>query len=163
MIKSTYIMSILLFFPALLIQTTIIPLLAIENVIPDLVIIILVYYAISQNQIYGTVLGFIYGFLFDIITGSLLGSTMIAKTIAGFTAGYFSSENKQDQYLIPYNFALIVLLTSLIESTITAFFSSVSFNTNIFMLFIQYSIFPSLYTSTIALVGMIFYPKRRLF
>jgi rod shape-determining protein MreD len=163
MIKPAYIISILLFFPVLLIQTTVVPLIAIENVIPDLVIIILVYYSISQNQIYGTVLGFIYGFLFDIITGSLLGSTMIAKTIAGFSAGYFSSENKRDQYLISYNFALIVLMASLIDSTINAFFSSVSFNTNIFILFIQYALFPSLYTSTIALMGMIFYPKRRLF
>lgn len=163
MIKPAYIISILLFFPVLLIQTTVVPLIAIENVIPDLVIIILVYYSISQNQIYGTVLGFIYGFLFDIITGSLLGSTMISKTIAGFSAGYFSSENKRDQYLISYNFALIVLMASLIDSTINAFFSSVSFNTNIFILFIQYALFPSLYTSTIALMGMIFYPKRRLF
>lgn len=163
MIKPAYIISILLFFPVLLIQTTVVPLIAIENVIPDLVIIILVYYSISQNQIYGTVLGFIYGFLFDIITGSLLGSTMIAKTIAGFSAGYFSSENKRDQYLISYNFALIVLMASLIDSTINAFFSSVSFNTNIFILFIQYALFPSLYTSTIALMGMIFYPQRRLF
>lgn len=163
MIKPAYIISILLFFPLLLVQTTVIPLIAIENVIPDLIIIILVYYAISQGQIYGTVLGFIYGFLFDIITGSLLGSTMIAKTVAGFTAGYFSSENKRDQYLISYNFALIVLMASLIESTISAFFSSVSFNTNIFILFIQYALFPALYTTTIALMGMIFYPKRRLF
>ena len=163
MIKPAYIISILLFFPLLLVQTTVIPLIAIENVIPDLIIIILVYYAISQGQIYGTVLGFIYGFLFDIITGSLLGSTMIAKTIAGFTSGYFSSENKRDQYLISYNFSLIVLMASLIESTISAFFSSVSFNTNIFILFIQYALFPALYTTTIALMGMIFYPKRRLF
>ncbi|GIK23164.1 MAG: rod shape-determining protein MreD [Ignavibacteriota bacterium] len=163
MIKPAYILSFVLFFPLLLIQTTIIPLVAIDTIIPDLIIIILVYYSITQGQIYGTVLGFIYGFLFDIITGSLLGSTMISKTIAGFTAGYFSSENKRDQYLISYNFALIVLLASLIESTISAFFSSVSLNTNIFILFIQYALFPALYTSSIALLGMIFYPKRRLF
>ena len=163
MIRPAYIISIILFFPVLLIQTTVVPLIAIENVIPDLIIIILVYYSITQSQIYGTVLGFTYGFLFDIITGSLLGSTMIAKTIAGFSAGYFSSENKRDQYLISYNFALIVLMASLIDSTISALSSSVSFNTNIFLLFIQYALFPSLYTSTIALMGMIFYPKRRLF
>lgn len=163
MIKPAYIISLLLFFPLLLVQTTVVPLVAIDNVIPDLIIILLVYYSITQGQIYGTVLGFIYGFLFDIITGSLLGSTMIAKTVAGFTAGYFSSENKRDQYLISYNFALIVLLASLIDSTINAFFSSVSFNTNIFLLFIQYALLPALYTAAIGLLGMIFYPKRRLF
>ncbi|MEO8230663.1 MAG: rod shape-determining protein MreD [Ignavibacteriota bacterium] len=163
MIKPQYIISILLFFPLLLVQTTIVPFLAIDTVIPDLILILLVYYAITQGQIYGTILGFIYGFLFDIITGSLLGSTMIAKTMAGFTAGYFSSENKQDQYLISYNFALIVMLSSLIDSTINAFFSSINFTSNIFIIFFQYALLPTIYTAAIALMGMIFYPKKRLF
>ncbi|MBK7629570.1 MAG: rod shape-determining protein MreD [Ignavibacteriales bacterium] len=163
MIKPQYIISFLLFFPFLLIQTTIIPLLAIDTVIPDLILILLVYYSITQGQIYGSILGFIYGFLFDIITGSLLGSAMIAKTFAGFAAGYFSSENKQDQYLISYNFALIVMLSSFIDSTISAFFASLNFTSNIFMIFFKYALLPAIYTSAIALMGMIFYPKKRLF
>ncbi len=163
MIRPQYIISILLFFPLLLIQTTVIPLIAIDTVIPDLILILLVYYSITQGQIYGSVLGFVYGFLFDIITGSLLGSAMIAKTLAGFTAGYFSSENKQDQYLISYNFALIVLVSSLVDSTINAFFSAINFTSNIFLLFFQYALLPAIYTSAIALMVMIFYPKRKSF
>ena len=139
MIKPQYIISILLFFPLLLVQTTIVQLLAIDTVIPDLILILLVYYSISQ------------------------GSEMIAKTMAGFTAGYFSSENKRDQYLISYNFALIVLLASLIDSTINAFFSSITFTSNIFLLFFQYALLPAIYTAAIALMGMIFYPKRKMF
>jgi rod shape-determining protein MreD len=162
-IKSEYLISFLLFFPLLLIQTTIVPLLSIDTVIPDLILILLIYFSITQGQIYGSVLGFVYGFLFDIITGSLLGSTMIAKTMAGFTAGYFSSENKRDQYLVSYNFALIVLLSSLVDSTINAFFTSINFAANIFLLFFQYALLPSIYTAAIALMGMIFYPKRKLF
>lgn len=161
--KPQYIISILLFFPLLLIQTTVVPLLAIDTVFPDLIIILLVYYSITQGQIYGTVLGFIYGFLFDIITGSLLGSTMIAKTLAGFTAGYFSSDNKRDQYLVAYNFALIVLLSSLIDSTVNAFFTSMNFTSNILLIFFQFALLPAIYTAAIALMGMIFYPKRKMF
>lgn len=163
MIKPQYIISILLFFPLLLIQTTVVPLLAIDTVIPDLILILLVYYSITQGQIYGSVLGFVYGFLFDIITGSLLGSAMIAKTLAGFTAGYFSSENKRDQYLISYNFALIVLVSSLVDSTINAFFSAINFTSNIFLIFFQYALLPAIYTAAIALMAMIFYPKRKSF
>lgn len=163
MIKQHYIFSLILFFPLLFIQTTIIPFIAIDNVIPDLILILLVFYSISQGQIYGSVLGFIYGFLFDIITGSLLGSAMIAKTLAGFTAGYFSSENKKDQYLVSYNFALIVLLSSLIDSTVNAFFSSINFTANIFMIFFQHALLPSIYSASIALMAMIFYPKRKMF
>jgi rod shape-determining protein MreD len=163
MIKSEYIISILIFIPVLFIQTTIMPLVSIGGVIPDLILIILVYYGITQGQIYGTVLGFIYGFLFDLITGSLLGSSMVAKTLAGFTAGYFTSENKRDQYLISFNFSLIVLLCSLVDSTIYSFFSAVDFSLSIFTMFFQHSLLPSIYTTALGLVLMIFYPKRKIF
>ncbi len=163
MIKLPYILSIVLFFPILLIQITVVPLLSISGVIPDLIIILLVYYSITQGQIYGSVLGFIYGFLFDIITGGLIGSTMFSKTLAGFVAGYFSSENKIDNYLIAYNFGLIVFLCSFIDSTINIFFSSLDFDTSLFVLFIEHSLFPALYTAAIALMVIIFYPKRRSF
>ncbi len=163
MIKTQYIISIVLFFPLLLIQTTVIPLVAIDTVIPDLILILLVYYSINEGQIYGSILGFVYGFLIDIITGTTLGSAMIAKTLAGFTAGYFSSENKKDQYLVSYNFGLIVLLSSLIDSTINAFFSSINFTSNIFVLFFHYGLLPAIYTASVGLMLMIFYPKRRAF
>ncbi len=163
MIKPQYILSIILFFPVLLIQITVVPLLSINSVIPDFILILLVYYSITQGQIYGSVLGFIYGLLFDIITGSLIGSTMIAKILAGFTAGYFSAENKRDQYLIPYNFALIVLLSGIIDSTVNTFFSSVEFNTNIIFIFFEHALLPAIYSAAIALMIMIFYPRRKNF
>jgi len=163
MIKTPYILSIVLFFPLLLIQTTITPLIAISDVLPDVIIILLVYYSISEGQIYGTVLGFIYGFLIDIITGTTLGSSMIAKTVAGFTAGYFSSENKREQNLIFYNFAMIVLLSALIDSVINAFFSSVNFTSSLFLIFFQYSLLPSIYTAFTSLVFMVFFRKRRAY
>ncbi len=163
MIKPQYILSIILFFPVLLIQITVVPLLSISSVIPDFILILLVYYSITEGQIYGSVLGFIYGLLFDIITGSLIGSTMIAKILAGFTAGYFSSENKSDQYLIPYNFALIVLLSGIIDSTVNTFFSSVEFNANIIFIFFEHALLPAIYSAAIALMIMIFYPRRKNF
>lgn len=163
MIKLQHILSFILFFPILLIQITVVPLLSVGGVIPDLIIILLVYYSITQGQIYGSVLGFIYGFLFDIITGSLLGSTMISKTLAGFIAGYFSSENKRDNYLVSYNFALIVLLCSLVDSTINTIFTSIDFNTSLIVLFVEHSIFPAIFTSAIGFMAMIFYPKRKNF
>ncbi len=126
MIRSHHIISIILFFPLLFIQTTIIPFIAIDTVIPDLILILLVYYSITQGQIYGSVLGFVYGFLIDIITGTTLGSAMIAKTLAGFTAGYFSSENKKDQYF-PNLFIYIIYLSFFL----IIFNSSITFIINI--------------------------------
>jgi len=151
------------FFAVLLVQITVIPLIAIAGVIPDLVLITLVYYSISRDQFYGTVLGASYGFFIDLITGSLLGSSMLSKTIAGFTAGYFSTETKKEINISTYIFSLIVFICALIDSIIFSFFSAFDVQTNIFKLLFEQALLPSLYTAVVSIL-FIFSPfKRRKF
>ena len=151
------------FFAVLLVQLTVIPLIAIAGVIPDLVLISLVYYSISRDQFYGTVLGASYGFFIDLITGSLLGSSMLSKTIAGFTAGYFSTETKKEINISTYIFSLIVFICALIDSIIFSFFSAFDVQTNIFKLLFGQALLPSLYTAVVSIL-FIFSPfKRRKF
>ena len=158
----SYIIPIIYFFIVLLLQTTVINLISVNYVIPDLILILLVFYTIKNNQIYGMVLGFIFGFLFDIITGSLLGSSVISKTICGFTAGYFSNENKRDVYLKSYAFPLIVLLCGIIDSFVYSFFSSSNLNSNFMINMLQQGVFPGLYTAAISIIVLLFIPKRRI-
>ena len=148
------------FFAVLLIQLTVIPLIAIAGVIPDLVLISLVYYSISRDQFYGTVLGGTYGVFLDLITGSLLGSSMLSKTIAGFTAGYFSTETKKEINITTYIFSLIVFICALIDSIIFSFFSAFDVQTNIFKLLFEQALLPSLYTAMVSVL-FIFSPFRR--
>jgi len=150
----------LTFFLVLLIQITVIPLIKLAGVIPDFILIILVYYSITRGQLYGTVLGATYGFLVDLISGNLLGTSMIAKTIAGFSAGYFSSETKRDININTYNFALIVLLCAMIDSVIFSFFSAFDIQTNVFTLLFEQALLPSLYTGVVSIL-FIFFPFRR--
>lgn len=158
--KKEYYFPFIIFIPLLLIQTTLVNFISINNVVPDLILILLVYYTIKNNQIYGTVLGFILGFLFDIITGSLLGSSMISKTIAGFTAGYFSDENKRDLYLKGYGFPLVVLLCGIIDSTVFSFFSTTDYSSGILLLLLMQGILPGIYSSVMSILLIVFLPRR---
>lgn len=160
--KTSYIFSVVLFLPILILQTTVVPLISIGGVVPDLILILLVYYSITEGQIYGTVLGFFYGLVFDLVTGTLLGSTMISKTVAGFVAGYFSSENKIDTYLIFFNFGLITLLSALTDSLIFAFFSAFDISSNLLQIFFQNAFLPAFYTAILSMIIIIFVPKRRI-
>lgn len=160
--KTQYLISILLFFPLLVIQTTLVSLISVNGVVPDLILILLVFYAVRNGQIYGTILGFVYGFLFDLITGSLLGSAMLSKTIAGFIAGYFSNENKREVYLKSYIFSLIVLLCTLVDTIVYSFFSAIDLSKSILVLFFEQAMLPALYTAVISILVSIFYPRRRL-
>jgi rod shape-determining protein MreD len=161
-IRTEYITAVLLFFPLLIIQITIVPLIAINGVIPDLIIILLVYYTLQFGQIEGAVLGFAYGLFYDLITGGLLGSSMLSKALTGFIAGYFFNENKKDIYLKSYLFPLIVLLGSTIDSFILSFFSTIELNTNVLGLFIQQGLLPGIYTAIFSIIVVIFYPRRSL-
>lgn len=158
--RTEYYYPLLIFIPLLIIQTTIINFISINNIVPDLILILLVYYTIRNNQIYGTVMGFIFGFLFDLITGSLIGSTMISKTICGFTAGYFSNENKRDLYLKGYAFPLIVLLCGIIDSTVFSFFSTADYSSGILLLLLMQGILPGVYTAVLSILLIVFLPKR---
>jgi rod shape-determining protein MreD len=160
--KYQLIFPILLFIPLLIIQTTVIPLFAVYNAVPDLILILLVFYSISYGQIFGTFLGFGYGFLFDLITGSLLGSAMLSKTMTGFIAGYFSNENKRDLYLRSYIFSFIVFLCAVVDSIVYSFFSSAELQRNFLLLFFEQGLLPGLYTSVISIIVFIFLPARRL-
>ena len=158
----SYILPIFFFFIVLLLQTTVVNLISINYIVPDLILILLVFYSIKNNQIFGMVLGFIFGFLFDIITGSLLGSSVISKTISGFTAGYFSNENKREIYLKSYAFPLIVLLCGIIDSFVYSFFSSSNLNSNFMLIMLQQGIFPGVYTSAISIIVLFYMPKKSI-
>jgi len=158
--KFFYISPFLVFFFVLLVQVTIIPLISIAGIVPDIILVTLVYYSISREQLYGTVLGAFYGLSVDLITGSLLGSAMLAKTIAGFIAGYFSSETKRDHNISSFNFTIIVFLCALIDSIIFAFFSAFDLNTNLITLLFEHALLPSLYTALFSIL-FIFFPFRR--
>jgi rod shape-determining protein MreD len=160
--KIEYIFAVLLFFPLLIIQTTIVPLIAINGVIPDLIIILLAFYTLKLGQLHGTILGFIYGFLFDLITGGLIGSSMLSKTLTGFITGYFYNENKKDIYLKSLIFPLIVLLASTVDSFILSFFSTADLNTSITTFFIEQGILPGIYTAVFSIIVIVFYPRRRI-
>lgn len=163
MMRALYIFAIILFFPLLLLQSTLIPLISIVGVIPDLILILLVYFTLRMGQIHGTVLGFIYGFLLDMITGNIFGSAMIAKTISGFVTGYFYNENKLDIYFKSAAFSLIVLLSSTIDSFIFSFFSSVELEKSILLRFFEQGMFPGIYTAVISLILVMFHPRRNPF
>lgn len=160
--KIKYIIPLFIFIPVVLIQLTVIPFVSIQEVVPDLLLIAVVYFSIAYGQIFGTITGSSYGLLYDLISGNLVGSNMLSKTVAGFIAGYFSGETKRDKYLYTYSFTIIVFLSALIDSVIFSFFSVIDFNTNFLMSLSNHALMPSIYTSLVSILVVVA-PYRRAF
>jgi rod shape-determining protein MreD len=158
--KIKYFIPFIILIPIVIIQLTVIPLISIEEIAPDLLLIALVYYSISYGQLFGTSAGAVYGLIFDLTTGSLIGSSMLAKTVAGFTAGYFSSEASREKYLYTYALCFVVFLCSLVNSIIFSFFSVIDFNTNFINVLFNHSMLPSIYTALLSVLVVIVPHKR---
>jgi len=107
--KIKYFIPLFIFIPVVLIQLTVIPFVSIQDVVPDLLLITVVYFSILNGQIFGTITGASYGLIYDLISGNLIGGNMLSKTVAAFIAGYFSAETKRDKYLYTYSFTIVVL------------------------------------------------------
>jgi len=160
--KLKYIVPLFVFIPVVLIQLTVIPFVAIQEVVPNLILIAVVYFSISNGQIFGTITGASYGLLFDLISGNLVGSHMLSKTVAGFVAGYFSGETRREKYLYTYSFTLVIFLSALADAMIFSFFSVIDFNTNFLMALFNHALLPSIYTSIVSILVVVI-PYKRAF
>jgi len=160
--KIKYFIPLLVFIPVVLIQLTVVPFISIQEVIPNLLLVAVVYFSIAYGQIYGTITGAWYGLLYDLISGNLVGGSMLSMTVAGFVAGYFSGETKLDKYLYTYSFTIVVFLSALIDTIIFSFFTVIDFNTNFLTALFNYALLPSIYTSLVSILVVIV-PYKRAF
>ena len=106
---------VLMFGFLVLLQTTLIPLLSIKDVYPDLLLIGVIITGIRHGAIPAILAGCLVGFLQDAAVTQLYGLSSLAKSTAGFVAGYFSREK------VKYNFQVtlgVVAATALTNSVI---------------------------------------------
>lgn len=107
----------------MLVQMLVVPFIAIEKIIPDIVIIFVVYVALKNGQISGTIVGFIFGLLVDLTIDFVLGLSALSKTFAGFVAGYFYSEPKIFINTKTLRFSVIVAVASIVDGIVYFFIS----------------------------------------
>ncbi len=152
----------LILFTLLLVtfQTTIVSFTSIANIIPDIMLIWIVYIAVTQGQIPATVYGFAIGLLLDLISGQFLGLSALSKTIAGFLAGYFFHENKIEINLANYQFLLFVGIASLAHNLIYFIIFTLGSEVGLITAIFRFGIFSSLYTTFVATIPMFVHSRR---
>lgn len=129
------------------------------NITPDLVLIALVYIAVSEGRIFGSVTGFIAGFIIDLLSGSFLGLTALAYSVTGFVAGGFLTEG--DKYLSKMNFLIIIFLGSMISNFLYYLIYFQGLSLNFIEIFSKYILTTSTYTTLVSIIYIIF-PRKKV-
>ncbi len=141
-------------------QTTIVNFTSIANIIPDIMMIWIVYIAITEGQIPATLYGFAIGLLLDLVSGQFLGLSALSKTFAGFLAGYFYSENKMQMNLANYQFLVIVGIVSMVHNLIYFIIFTQGSDVGLITAVFRFGIFSALYTTSVASIPMFIHSRK---
>lgn len=144
----------------LIFQTTIIPFTSIANIIPDVLIIWIVYVAVKLGQIPATITGFTIGLGMDLITGQFIGLSALSKTIAGFFAGYFYNENKTDYTIGSHQFLIIVGLSSLFHNIIYFVIFVQGSEIGFWSAILRFGLFSTVYTTAVAVLPVFAFSRK---
>jgi len=138
-----------------LFQITILQFFSISGILPDLLLILCIWFTLSEGQFYGLIFAFFVGIFYDIISIDVIGTNALAKITASLIAGWFFGENKIQQNLGSYWFIIIIFFTSFVHNTIY-YFLHIEFNKiSLVSLFFQYGLAISIYTTIIAFIPML--------
>lgn len=140
----------------LLLSTTLVKFLAISEIVPDILLVWIVYVAIREGQIAGMTAGFLLGLVVDLLSGpdGMTGVSALAKTVAGFLAGYFYNENKTLQTLGGYQFIVAIGVVSLVHNVIYFLIFLQGTDMSWWRMILVYGVPTTLYTAAIGLLPM---------
>lgn len=132
-------------------QTTLIPFLSVANIVPDILLIWVVYTALQSGRISATILGFCAGLLIDLLSGQFLGLSALCKTVVGFSAGYFYHENKVDFTIGRYQFIAIIAIMAMLHNILYFIVFVQGTDLGLITALLRLGLFASIYTTTVAL------------
>lgn len=107
---------VLVFF--LVLQATVLPLVAIGGVRPDLMLIATISAGLLLGREHGVGMGFFAGLLQDLASGNIFGLNVLAKTAIGYFAGLMERKVFKENILLPL---LAVMLGTVIHSAVALF------------------------------------------
>ncbi len=134
-----------------------IPLIEIQGIVPDIIVILVVWIAIQEGQLIGILSGFMCGLLVDFMTyEGVLGVNALVNTLAGFTAGYFYKENRTTLILQSYRFILILFLAVIVHNAVFSFLYIRTTEATISEFFTKYVLVKSVYTVVFGTIPVLF-------
>jgi len=85
----------------IIIQSTLLPLIAIKGICPDILLVIVISYALLSGKDKGVGMGFFAGLLQDLAFGSIFGINTLSKIATGYICGLAERKVFKEHVLLP--------------------------------------------------------------
>ncbi len=129
-----YVYITLLFILCLILQSTVFSIATVAGIKPDLVLILVVLFALIRGSREGAVVGFIGGLLQDLLLGHFIGLNILPKMAVGVIFGMLEKKVYKENFFIPV--ITVIIATTINESIIFLLGLTISgFPTNYFSIF----------------------------
>ena len=133
-----------------ILQTTVLQLIEIRGVIPDTMLIIIVWYSLLRGQNAGAAVGFFAGLLYDIFFGSALGFYALLGMLTGYLCGIAHRNFYRENYVLPVTLSAIASFVTGLVIYVTGFL--LKGNYNVFYFLFSVIIPQAVYTGIAAIV-----------
>lgn len=138
-------LSVLLLTGTFLAQTVIVPHLTVAGIQPDLMLVVIVCFALTEGMMKGASSGFAGGLLEDLVMANYMGFNMVSKTIIGAAVSIFKDMGPREGIMWPL---AAVFSASLISQIMTALLAFLFGETVVVRSILNWSIIPTaLYNS----------------
>lgn len=127
---------------ALVLQSTVMPLIAIKGIKPDLLLIIVVSTGLLTGKERGVGIGFFSGLLQDLVSGSSFGINILTKMATGYLCGMVERKVFKEYIFLP---AIALLIATLINGFMTLMF--------LFLFGYKVDVLPAIVHNILPLVG----------
>ncbi len=138
----------LLLFVLIALQFTVVPLLSLGTVVPNLPLIFVVYHSFRIKKTSALLLGFFVGIVIDLFLGGVIGASAFAMTIAAYIVTFIPS-GFIDKEQFSLRFLTILFLSAGTYSFLYNLLDGEVF-VNIFYAILYFGILPAFYTTALS-------------
>ena len=137
-------------------------LIAVEAVVPELLVILIVIIALVEGHFVAILAGFAIGLAFDFVSSDVIGWNGLAKMVVGFAAGFFYEESTDVAGMIGTpRFLAIVAGTTLLHNVVYYFFYVQPAELSFARIFFRAGLAGMLYTTVVAVIVMLVAARKK--
>lgn len=147
---------------AILIGTIASNLLSISGITPDLLLLVVVAFALHKGHFPAIVFGFASGLVFDIVSTDVLGSNALVKMLAGYIAGFFWQEGATFQSSVGSpRYVAVTLLVGLVHNAVYYLLYTRPADISFVEFYFKNGIAAALYTTALSLLPFFYASRQR--
>ena len=117
-----YLSSILIILCTVLVEFAILSNITILPAVPDIVLLVLLYFSVLNGKVFGGSMGFCSGIFIDFLSGAPFGFNCLFRTVIGYIAGFLNQNINYTGFIIPALIGLLGTLTKAFLIWITSLF-----------------------------------------